>query len=76
MVVDNKKMMVSGANGTVATGGYQNNGGGSVTTGIGLNNTNQSQDYKLDGLGNWKSTTFLPAGQDITKRRTPFNRSK
>ncbi len=49
-----------------STGGYQNNGGGSVVDGeaIDVINTDRQRSYKLDGLGNWKSTTFLPAGQD------------
>jgi RHS repeat-associated protein len=36
--------------------------GGSVTTPISLPNTDESRDYVLDGLGNWRRTTFDPVG--------------
>jgi|GEM_PF-1438487 len=53
--------------GTLAsTGGYQNAGGGSIATPITLPNTDQSRNYTLDGLGNWKNTTFNPTGQVVT----------
>jgi len=49
--------------GTLAsTGGYQNTGGGSVSTAITLPNTDQSRNYALDGLGNWRATGFTPVG--------------
>ena len=67
MVVDDKKMLASSANGTVATGGYQNDGGGSVTTGIGLPNTDSQRSYSLDGLGNWKKSAYLPEGSTASK---------
>ena len=37
-------------------------GGGSVTAAITLPNTDQSRTYNLDGLGNWKTSTFMPVG--------------
>ncbi len=37
-------------------------GGGSVTAAITLPNTDQSRMYNLDGLGNWKTSTFIPVG--------------
>ncbi len=49
------------------TGGYQNNGGGSVTTGIGLNNTDSQRSYSLDGLGNWKKSVYLPEGSTTSE---------
>ena len=45
-----------------STGGYQNNGGGSVAAAIALPNTDQSRNYTLDGLGNWRATGFTPVG--------------
>ncbi len=45
-----------------STGGYQLAGGGSVTAAITLPNTDQSRTYNLDGLGNWKTSTFTPVG--------------
>ena len=45
-----------------STGGYQNNGGGSVGTAIALPNTDQNRSYTLDGLGNWKNSTFTAQG--------------
>ncbi len=44
------------------TGGFGNNGGGSVTTPIGLPNTDTQRSYDLDGLGNWRRTVFTPEG--------------
>jgi RHS repeat-associated protein len=44
------------------TGGYQNNGGGSVSSAIGLPNTDQSRTYSLDGLGNWKKSVYTAEG--------------
>jgi RHS repeat-associated protein len=37
-------------------------GGGSITTPISLPNTNASQSYALDGLGNWLNTGITPEG--------------
>jgi RHS repeat-associated protein len=45
-----------------STGGYQNNGGGSVGSPIGLPNTDQSRSYTLDGLGNWKKSAYTAEG--------------
>ena len=43
-----------------STGGYQNNGGGSVTTAITLQNTDEDRTYNIDGMGNWRATVFTP----------------
>jgi RHS repeat-associated protein len=45
-----------------STGGYQLAGGGSIETPITLPNTDQSRNYTLDGLGNWRATGFTPVG--------------
>jgi len=44
------------------TGGYLRQGGGSITTPITLPNTDANRIYNLDGLGNWKTTSFTPEG--------------
>ena len=44
------------------TGGFNNTGGGSITTAIGVPNTDTQRTYDLDGLGNWRNTSFTPAG--------------
>ena len=49
-----------------STGGYQNVGGGSVATAIALPGADESRNYDLDGLGNWRSTDFLPVGGSPT----------
>ena len=49
-----------------STGGYQNAGGGSVATAIALPGADESRNYDLDGLGNWRSTDFLPVGGSPT----------
>ncbi len=36
------------------TGGYLGDGGGSISTPIDILNTNQSEDFDLDTLGNWR----------------------
>ncbi len=36
------------------TGGYLGDGGGSISTPIGILNTNQSEDFDLDSLDNWR----------------------
>ncbi len=47
--------------GTLAsTGGFDDAGGGSITTAIGVPNTDTQRTYDLDGLGNWRNTTFTP----------------
>jgi len=52
------------------TGGYLRQGGGSVTTPITLPNTDVNRAYNLDGLGNWKTTTFsLEGGSPATEVR-------
>jgi RHS repeat-associated protein len=49
--------------GTLAsTGGIGGAGGGSISTPIGLPGTDASRFYNLDGLGNWKSTVYVPEG--------------
>jgi RHS repeat-associated protein len=45
-----------------STGGFANNGGGSVATAISLPGTDRSRTYDLDGLGNWRRTVFTPEG--------------
>lgn len=46
-------------------------GGSSVTTPISLPGTNEEQDYNLDGLGNWSTTTITPeGGSPATQTRT------
>jgi hypothetical protein len=37
-------------------------GGGSITTPISLPGANQEQDYNLDALGNWSTTTIISEG--------------
>ncbi len=60
--------------GTLAsTGGYQNAGGGSVTAAITLPNTDQSRNYTLDGLGNWRATGFTPVGGSATTDQRNHN---
>ncbi len=49
-----------------SAGGYRLAGGGGVTTAITLPNTDQSRNYKLDGLGNWRATGFMPVGGSQT----------
>ncbi len=44
------------------TGGFGNNGGGSITTAISLPNTDTQRTYDLDSLGNWRRTVFTPEG--------------
>ena len=51
--------------GTLAsTGGSGGAGGGSIATGgvITLPGTDIQRTYNLDGLGNWRNTTFTPVG--------------
>ncbi len=45
-----------------ATGGNNNLGGGGIETPISLPNTDQNRTYDLDGLGNWRRTTFEAVG--------------
>jgi YD repeat-containing protein len=46
-------------------------GGGSISIAISLPDTNQEQDYNLDGLGNWSTTTITPeGGSPLTQNRT------
>ncbi len=47
-----------------STGGYQNAGGGSVTTAITLPGTDAQESWNLDGLGNWRSLTYTPGAQE------------
>jgi len=56
-----------------STGGYQSNGGGSVATAITLPNTDQSRNYTLDGLGNWRATGFTPVGGSATTDQRNHN---
>src|SRR5882724_2651405 len=48
--------------------------GGSITTPIALPGTNQEQDYNLDGLGNWSSTTYTPEGGSSTTQTRVHNK--
>ena len=43
------------------TGGYLGDGGGSVSTPIDILNTNQSEDFDLDTLGNWRGLNVYGA---------------
>ena len=43
-----------------STGGFNNAGGGSITTPIALPGTDNSRTYELDGAGNWRRTVFTP----------------
>jgi len=53
-----------------SSGGYENAGGGSVTTAITLPNTDANRTYNLDGLGNWKTSMYTPvAGSSTTDQR-------
>jgi YD repeat-containing protein len=45
-----------------SSGGSGGNGGGDVTTPITLPGTDSARSYLLDGLGNWRNTTFTPVG--------------
>ncbi len=45
-----------------STGGIGGNGGGSITTPITLPGTDQTRNYTLDGLGNWKNTAYELVG--------------
>ena len=56
-----------------STGGYQNAGGGSITAAITLPNTDQSRNYTLDGLGNWRATGFTPVGGSQTTDQRNHN---
>ncbi len=49
-----------------SAGGHNNLGGGGIETPISLPNTDQSRTYDLDGLGNWRRTTFEPVGGSQT----------
>ena len=46
------------------TGGPSSSGGGSITTPISLPGTDEFRTYDLDGLGNWRRTSFEPVGDD------------
>ncbi len=51
-------------------GGYQNNGGGGVATGIALPNAYAQQTWNLDGLGNWRERPMTPvSGSAIADQR-------
>ena len=56
-----------------STGGYQLAGGGSVTAAITLPNTDQSRNYTLDGLGNWKTSVYTPVGGSATTDQRNHN---
>ncbi len=71
--------------GTLAsTGGFNNAGGGSITSAITLPGADTQRTYLLDGLGNWRQTAFTPVGgsaetevrqhnglNQITRRQNP-----
>ncbi len=65
MVAQNEK---PGHNGATAR-----NSGGSVTAAIMLPNTDQSRNYNLDGLGNWKTSVYTPAGGSATTDQRNHN---
>ncbi len=48
-------------------------GGGSIATPITLPNTDQSRNYTLDGLGNWKTGAFTPVGGNSTTDQRNHN---
>ena len=48
-------------------------GGGSISTPIALPNTDTVRSYDLDGLGNWKSTTYTPEGGSSTTEKRRHN---
>jgi RHS repeat-associated protein len=47
--------------------------GGSITTPIALPNTDQSRNYTLDGLGNWRATGLTPVGGSSTTDQRNHN---
>ncbi len=49
-----------------STGGPSNLGGGSITSSISSTCTNTQQTYTLDGLGNWRRTSYTPVGGSLT----------
>ena len=53
--------------GTLATDGA------TIASPISLPNTNESRTYDLDGLGNWRRTTFTPVGGSETKEVRQHN---
>ena len=66
------------------TGGFNNAGGGSISSAITLPGTDSARSYLLDGLGNWRNTAFTPVGgsaetevrqhnglNQITRRQNP-----
>ena len=55
-VTDSMDRLLNYQRGVLATGG------GSITTPISLPNTNASQSYTLDGVGNWGNTNITPEG--------------
>ena len=60
--------------GTLASsGGPGNSGGGSITTPITLTNTNESAQYDLDGLGNWRRFITDPVGSASTTQTRQHN---
>ena len=65
MVAQNEKL---GHNGATAR-----SSGGSVTAAITLPNTDQSRNYTLDGLGNWKTSVYTPAGGNYTTDQRSHN---
>ena len=55
-----------------STGGAGNLGGGSISSAITLANTNDSAQYNLNGLGNWRRFFSDPVGGGITTLRVLF----
>ncbi|MCE9552376.1 MAG: hypothetical protein K8T91_03240, partial [Planctomycetes bacterium] len=47
--------------------------GAAIDTPITLPNTNESRTYDLDGLGNWRRTTFTPVGGSESKEVRQHN---
>ena len=56
------------------TGGYQNNGGGSVAAPTTLPGVDSQEAWNLDGLGNWRSLTYTPVGESQTVQQPNHNR--
>ncbi len=65
MVAQNEKLDCNGAT--------ARSRGGSVAAAITLPNTDQSRNYTLDGLGNWKTSVFTPVGGNSTTDQRNHN---
>ena len=56
-----------------STGGAGNAGGGSISSPITLTNVNESAQYDLDGLGNWRRFITDPVGGSLTTQIRQHN---